>query len=94
MANKFNISTHPSGYYQVSIPNYKGGDVVAAEDYDKLERMLATVIDANYGTSYHDIGGGDGIPESDAEEIRQWWMSRLKKIVEDWSVSKAEASTK
>lgn len=51
-----------------------------AERADKLERMLVTVIDANYGISYHDIGNGDGITETDAEEIRLWWKSRLEAI--------------
>lgn len=51
-----------------------------AERADKLERMLVTVIDANYGTSCHDVGNGDGIAKSDAEEIHQWWQSRLKSI--------------
>lgn len=35
---RFRISTHESGYYRVSIPNYAGGEVVKAEAYDDLLR--------------------------------------------------------
>jgi hypothetical protein len=35
-ANRFRISVHGNGYYQVSIPEYGGGEVVRAEAYDAL----------------------------------------------------------
>lgn len=60
---------------------------IVESEAGKLKRMLATVLDANYGTSYHHIGDGDGIPENDAEEIRLWWKDHLEKIVEDWKAS-------
>lgn len=34
--SRFTISVHESGYYQVSIPDYHGGEVVRAESYDSL----------------------------------------------------------
>ena len=35
-------------------------------------RMLKNLIDAHYGSSFHHIGDGDGIPEAEADEIRKW----------------------
>lgn len=77
MSQRFRISVHDNGFYQVSIPNYYGGEVVEASLFDKLEKMLVTVIDANYGAASHHIGDGDGIPESEASEISLWWETYL-----------------
>lgn len=44
----------------------------------KLRRMLATVLDANYGIAFHDIGVGDGIPKEESAEIRLWWEDYLR----------------
>jgi len=41
---RFTISTHDNGYYQVSIPNYKGGEVVNAEAYDKALFLLRQIL--------------------------------------------------
>lgn len=85
---RFRISTHQSGYYCVSIPNYHGGEVVKVEEYERLRRMLSTVIDANYGTSFHHIGDGDGIPEAQANEIAEWWKSELERIQQEYNERK------
>lgn len=77
MSQRLRINVHDNGYYQVSIPNYQGGEVVDASLFDKLEKMLVTIIDANYGASPHHIGDGDGIPEREANEIRLWWETYL-----------------
>lgn len=53
------------------------------EQRDRLTRMLATVIDANYGATVHDIGNGDGINEQDATEIQEWWTTHLERIRRD-----------
>jgi hypothetical protein len=45
-----------------------------ADDY---KRMLINVIDANYGTSWHDIGNGDGMPPKEAAEIAEFWHDYL-----------------
>jgi hypothetical protein len=33
------------GEYKVSIPNYDGGEVVEAEDYDRLETQLTKTVE-------------------------------------------------
>lgn len=43
-ATRFRISTHDNGYYCVSIPNYDGGEVVVAEDYDALAALASRLI--------------------------------------------------
>lgn len=43
-------------------------------DRERLERMLAAVINAHYGLAYRSIGSGDGIPEKEAAEIGRWWL--------------------
>lgn len=42
---RFRISLHESGYYCVSIPNYKGGEVVAADAHDALARVTLEWIE-------------------------------------------------
>lgn len=59
------------------------------EQRDLLTRMLATVIDANYGTSYHHIGDGDGIPEEQAKEIQEWWRAHLQQIQDEYNRKQA-----
>lgn len=54
--------------------------VTAVNERERLRRMLSTVIDASYGTSYHHIGDGDGIPEAEAKEIADWWQAELEQI--------------
>lgn len=41
---------------------------------ERLERMLAAVVNAHYGLAYRSIGSGDGIPEKEAAEIGRWWL--------------------
>lgn len=43
--SRFKISQHENGYYQVSIPNYKGGEVVTAEAFDALVAAGRRVLD-------------------------------------------------
>ena len=59
----------------------------------RLTRMLVTVIDANYGTSYHHIGDGDGIPEGQAKEIQEWWQAHLRQVQDDYNRKQAEHAT-
>lgn len=46
-----------------------------------VEEMLSTMIDASVGASYHHIGDGDGIPEEEAEKIRQWAKARYERTI-------------
>lgn len=81
---RFRISTHDNGYYCVSIPRYEGGEVVKAEDYDQMRRMLINVLDANYGTDFSDIGNGDGLPPEQANEVIAFWRGHLHEVVAEW----------
>lgn len=60
----------------------------ALNERERLRRMLSTVIDANYGTSYHHIGDGDGIPEAQAKEIAGWWQGELERIQREYDARK------
>lgn len=42
---RFTISTHENGYYCVSIPKYKGSEVVTAEARDALARVTLEWIE-------------------------------------------------
>ena len=57
-----------------------------AKDYtaDDYKRMLINVIDANYGSSFHHIGDGDGIPSKEAAEIAEFWREHLEQIQAEW----------
>lgn len=74
---RFRISTHDNGYYCVSIPMYEGGEVIRAEEYDRLRGMLISVLDANYGTAVHDIGSGDGLIAAEIAPIQRFWREHL-----------------
>lgn len=52
-------------------------------DKANVEDMLETIIDCHYGTSGHHIGDGDGIPEGEADRIRQWWEARLERVKQE-----------
>lgn len=56
--------------------------VVHNQIIEQLTRMLANVIDANYGTDVHDIGNGDGLSPEEAAEIQTWWQEYLDSKVE------------
>jgi hypothetical protein len=43
-------------------------------------RMLTNVIDANYGTSWHHIGDGDGMPPDAAAELAGFWREHLQRV--------------
>ena len=41
------------------------------QDNPKVWRdAFLSVVDAHYGTSYHHIGDGDGIPKTEADQLR------------------------
>ena len=46
---------------------------------EHLERMLANLIDSRYGTDIHHIGDSDGIPDKEAAEIAEFWVTYLEK---------------
>lgn len=62
--------------------------IAAVDEWERLRRMLSTVIDANYGTDYHHIGNGDGIPEPQAKEIADWWRGELERIQREYNEQK------
>lgn len=79
-AKRFTISQHSSGYYQVSQSRYTGGDVISADEYDRVRGMLIAVLDANYGTNFMDIGHGDGLIAAEAAQIQEFWRVYLNEI--------------
>lgn len=88
MGKRFRISTHENGYYCVSIPKYEGGEVVPAEEYDRVRQMLINVLDATYGTDFSAVGNGDGLPPEQANEIIEFWRSHLHQMVAEWTAAK------
>jgi len=44
----------------------------------ELDRMLAALIDAHYGMSFHHIGDGDGLTADEAAEIRTYAKLRVE----------------
>jgi hypothetical protein len=53
---RFTISKHSSGYYQVSIPNYEGGEVVMADRHAKLGAALRQLARWFHGTHNNVFG--------------------------------------
>lgn len=43
---RFRISTHSNGYYCVSIPDYYGGEVVSAANYDAARQLITRLTEA------------------------------------------------
>lgn len=70
------LSGLPNDEYTASYADVKE----LLDEREHLRRMLSTVIDANYGTSYHHIGDGDGIPHEQAKEIAEWWRLELEQV--------------
>lgn len=60
----------------------------ATDEVDNLRRMLVNVIDANYGTTVHDIGNGDGLAETEAAEIREFWQAYLERKTAEYYETK------
>ena len=58
--SRFRISKHSSGYYQVSIPNYHGGEVVEAGIADTLAEALRAVAPSCDFIINRDTGGRCG----------------------------------
>lgn len=58
-----------------------------AKDYtaDDYRRMLVNVLDAHYGGAVHHIGDGDGLPEHEAAEIREFWQQRMDEFVQEYA---------
>lgn len=44
---------------------------------DRLRKLLFAVLDAHYGTDLHHVGDGDGIPEWQADELREFYDEEM-----------------
>lgn len=65
------------------------------KDYsvDDYRRMLVNVLDVNYGTSWHHIGDGDGLPPGQAEEIAEFWRDYVDEVTKEYFGRTATGAT-
>lgn len=47
---------------------------------EHLFDMLVSVINVHYGTSPQDIGHGDGLTETEAKNLREFWAAYLSDL--------------